>query len=403
MAGAYKQARVCHQLVSKPCIYMVRIGVAWCCAIFSLLTLAAFVNHFGGLLQAWELRWAAFTGICLTFTRAALGGYLSRLHHQGRLTTNIAIIGHGLPAQELALRLRDVHGGEVRVIGTFFDALGAPSGTAIDDLFAIMKHIHVDEIIIAVPWRSVVSLNATIRRLADFPIDVKFDPWTSGLEICPYKEIALDQLPMLNLQKRPLKGWNATLKRVEDVVIASILLAVLALPGLIIMLLIKLDSPGPVFFRQERFGFNNDRFMVFKFRTMRHEFETEAMIVQARYNDPRITRFGGFLRRTSIDEFPQLINVLRGDMSLVGPRPHASSHNEQYGRLIDGYLARHRMRPGITGWAQVNGLRGETNTVDKMKRRLEHDLFYIENWSFFFDCKIIMLTVPAMITGANAW
>ena len=168
-------------------------------------------------------------------------------------------------------------------------------------------------------------------------------------------------------------------------------------------LMIKLDSPGPVLFRQRRYGFNNNPITVFKFRTMRHDQADDRLVPQARRNDPRVTRVGAFLRRTSLDELPQLINVLRSEMSLVGPRPHAVAHNEQYAHVIDDYLSRHRVKPGITGWAQVNGLRGETDTPDKMRRRVQYDLYYIDNWSLYLDFKILALTPFVGLVHKNAY
>jgi len=183
--------------------------------------------------------------------------------------------------------------------------------------------------------------------------------------------------------------------------------AVILIPMLPLMaacaLLIKLDSAGPVLFRQKRYGFNNNEITVFKFRTMAHEPVPSEIVPQARRNDPRITRIGAFLRKTSLDELPQLFNVLRGEMSLVGPRPHAVAHNEHYAKIIDGYLGRHRVKPGITGWAQVNGLRGETETPEKMRMRVQYDLFYIDNWSLVFDLKILAMTSFLGFVHRNAY
>jgi exopolysaccharide biosynthesis polyprenyl glycosylphosphotransferase len=172
---------------------------------------------------------------------------------------------------------------------------------------------------------------------------------------------------------------------------------------LIIALATKLDSTGPVFFRQKRYGFNNNPITVYKFRTMHVGAGSDITVQQARRNDPRVTRVGALLRRTSLDELPQLFNVLNGEMSLVGPRPHAVVHNEQYAKIIDDYLSRHRVKPGITGWAQVNGLRGETDTPEKMARRVQFDLYYIDNWSLLFDIKILMLTPFLGFVNKNAY
>jgi Undecaprenyl-phosphate glucose phosphotransferase len=199
-----------------------------------------------------------------------------------------------------------------------------------------------------------------------------------------------------------LSGWNLVLKNAEDRLVGALLL-LLGSPLLaLIALAIKLDSRGPVFFRQRRYGFNNNAIVVWKFRTMRDQPEDETVVPQATRNDPRVTAMGRILRRTSLDELPQIFNVLRGEMSLVGPRPHAVAHNEQYATVIDDYLSRHRVKPGITGWAQVNGLRGETDTPEKMRQRVQHDLYYIDNWSFWFDLKILALT-PFAAMNRNAY
>jgi putative colanic acid biosynthesis UDP-glucose lipid carrier transferase len=209
-------------------------------------------------------------------------------------------------------------------------------------------------------------------------------------------------LPTLDLYERPMSGWNQVLKRIEDLVLAPILLLLTLPMSLAIAVLIRLDSPGPILFRQRRFGFNNNEFTVYKFRTMRHAPE-DAHVPQARRTDERVTRIGAFLRRTSLDELPQLLNVLRGEMSLVGPRPHAVAHNRHFAEIIDDYLGRHRVKPGITGWAQVNGLRGETRTEEQMRLRVQHDLHYIDNWSLWLDLKILLLTIFVGFVHENAY
>jgi putative colanic acid biosynthesis UDP-glucose lipid carrier transferase len=200
-------------------------------------------------------------------------------------------------------------------------------------------------------------------------------------------------LPVIGISERPLVGWKGLAKRAEDCVLAGAALVVLAPIMAVIALLIAIESPGPVLFRQLRHGFNNSSITVLKFRTMYHDPTPDPIVRQARPDDPRVTRLGRFLRRMSLDELPQLVNVLRGDMSLVGPRPHAIPHDEKYASLIDNYLARHRVRPGITGLAQVNGYRGETDTVEKMRKRIEHDLKYIEEWSLLLDLSVLFRTV----------
>lgn len=187
-------------------------------------------------------------------------------------------------------------------------------------------------------------------------------------------------------------GWGRFFKRVEDLVIGS-LITLLILPVLVAVAIgVKLSSPGPVLFKQDRYGLGGKKIKVWKFRSMR-VMENDAVVTQATKNDPRVTKFGAFIRRTSLDELPQFVNVLQGSMSIVGPRPHAVAHNEEYRVLVDNYMIRHKIKPGITGWAQINGYRGETETVDKMEKRIQYDIQYMQNWSLWLDIKIIFMTV----------
>ena len=212
----------------------------------------------------------------------------------------------------------------------------------------------------------------------------------------------MDTIPTISIDERPFHGPGGWAKRVEDVVLSGFIL--LAISPLVpaIALGVKLSSPGPVFFIQRRCGVDGKEIMVPKFRTMT-VCEDGAAVPQARKNDQRVTRFGAFLRKTSLDELPQFINVLQGSMSVVGPRPHAIAHNEYYRRIIPGYMLRHKVKPGITGWAQVNGLRGETDTIAKMARRVQFDLDYIRHWSLWLDMKIIFKTVVKGFTDKNAY
>jgi len=210
-------------------------------------------------------------------------------------------------------------------------------------------------------------------------------------------------LPFIRRQAQPLDGRGWAVKTVEDYVLAT-LFSIVALPVMLLIgLLIKLDSPGPVLFTQKRHGFNGEEIFVYKFRTMKHGRPAEDDVPQATKDDPRTTRIGRILRRTSLDELPQLINVLQGRMSLIGPRPHAVEHNNFYRARIDGYLSRHRVKPGITGWAQVNGWRGETDTEEKMIQRVQHDLYYIQNWSFGLDMRILFMTALTGFVSRRAY
>ena len=207
---------------------------------------------------------------------------------------------------------------------------------------------------------------------------------------------------MFEVVQRPISGWSQLLKIIEDYSIATVALILLSPLMLLVAAAIKLDSKGPVFFKQKRLGFNNQEFAIYKFRSMYVHEPPAGRTEQAKEGDPRITRVGAFIRRTSIDELPQIFNVLNGTMSLVGPRPHALDHNEEFGRFVRGYFARHKVKPGITGWAQANGFRGETDTIDKIEGRVERDIYYAENWSLLFDIRIILMTALVVIFQKTA-
>jgi putative colanic acid biosynthesis UDP-glucose lipid carrier transferase len=209
-------------------------------------------------------------------------------------------------------------------------------------------------------------------------------------------------VPVVGICETPFTGTNELVKRISDIVLASIILVLIAPLLLLIALCVKLSSPGPAIFRQRRNGLDGSEITVYKFRTMR-TMDNGPVVAQATKDDPRITRFGAFLRRTSLDELPQFWNVLQGRMSIVGPRPHAVAHNELYRQLIKAYMVRHKVKPGITGWAQVNGLRGETETIEKMKSRVEYDLQYLRNWSLGLDLQIIVRTLRVILLDRNAY
>ena len=256
---------------------------------------------------------------------------------------------------------------------------------------------------VALPWKADDRIKGIIRKLKELPVNIRLCPDMAGFLDLNVKYSALAEIPMLDMVSKPLDGGNYILKMIVDKVIAFLMIVLLSPVLLIIALAIKLNSPGPVFFRQQRYGFNNDFFSVYKFRTMRQESCHTTGGEQARKNDPRVTSLGRFLRKTSLDELPQLFNVLEGSMSLVGPRPHAVNHDDGFSKIINGFFGRYRVKPGITGWAQVNGWRGETDTDEKLKNRYEHDVYYIENWSVFLDIKILLKTVIVVISSNNAY
>jgi putative colanic acid biosysnthesis UDP-glucose lipid carrier transferase len=212
----------------------------------------------------------------------------------------------------------------------------------------------------------------------------------------------IGEIAIVSAHDTPFKGVDGVLKRIEDIVVGSMILLVIAIPMILVAIGIKLTSPGPVFFRQRRYGLNGKEIRILKFRTMT-VLEDGPQIVQAKRGDARITKFGGFLRRTSLDELPQFLQVITGNISIVGPRPHAVAHNETYRALIRGYMLRHKVKPGITGWAQVNGWRGETPDVSWMEKRVKFDLQYIQRWTLLWDLKIILLTMFGRKKSDNAF
>jgi len=241
-----------------------------------------------------------------------------------------------------------------------------------------------------------------LDQLRDTTASIYFVPDVFAFDLVQPRCIEINGIAMLSICDTPFHGVNAITKRVIDIALASLGLVLAAPIMLAAAIGVKLSSPGPILFKQRRYGLHGEEIRVYKFRTMT-VCEDGPLVVQAMRRDRRTTAFGRFLRRTSMDELPQLFNVLQGKMSFVGPRPHAVAHNEQYRRLISGYMIRHKIRPGMTGWAQVNGLRGETTTVEQMRLRVQHDLDYLRNWSLWLDLKILFKTVPLLFRQRDVY
>lgn len=281
---------------------------------------------------------------------------------------------------------------------------GHPLLGDIDELIAHVRTRKIDDVVVAMPWSDDRRIAELVERLKELPINVHLSTDLIGYDLATTPAMGrYDELPLFEVVQRPISGLHSALKTAEDYILAGTALILISPLLLMIAIAIKLDSPGPVFFMQKRLGFNNKPFSIYKFRSMYHQTIPESVVRQARRDDPRVTRVGRFIRATSLDELPQLLNVLNGTMSLVGPRPHALSHNEEYGRQIRGYFARHRVKPGITGWAQVNGLRGETEALDLMAARVRHDVYYANNWSLLFDVRILVLTVATVLFQKTAY
>jgi len=269
------------------------------------------------------------------------------------------------------------------------------------DVAAYVRQHNIKMIFISQPISAQPRIRKLIDELKDTTASVYFLPDVYVFDLMQARFDTVGGMPVIAISETPFMGFNSVLKRGSDIVISLFALILLAPLMLVIALAVRLSSPGPVIFKQRRYGLYGEEIYVYKFRSMTVT-DDGPVVVQARKDDQRVTKVGGFLRRTSLDELPQFINALQGRMSIVGPRPHAVAHNEQYRKLIKGYMLRHKVRPGITGWAQVNGLRGETATLDKMEARIQYDLDYLRNWSLWLDLWIILKTVKVVFTRENA-
>jgi putative colanic acid biosynthesis UDP-glucose lipid carrier transferase len=353
--------------------------------------------------RGWMLVWFALSYVAIIGKDRLSLKALRYFAGLGFVQRNTAIYG----ASEASLQLmRDLKNAEpVRISVEIYDDAPQPGLEVRGGLSTLIQdglNGHLERVIFCLPPERL----GEIARLVD---DLSFLP--ANIQICPQQPDYVGLNPkvtyasgryFIDLLEKPLDTWHGAGKRLMDLVLGSVF-ALLALPiGIVIAILIKLDSKGPVFFKQNRHGYNHRNIEVFKFRTM-HVLENGSSVPQATRDDPRITRIGRFLRRSSLDELPQLINVLIGNMSLVGPRPHAVSHNDYYSERLSKYADRHKVKPGMTGWAQINGFRGGTENMEDMAKRAAADLYYIENWSLWFDFKILLMTPIALLFGRNAY
>lgn len=380
----------------------------WAAVFLGLVAIAFLTKTSAAFSRGWTVLWFGMGLSALIGTRVWFRHFLrSSLARSDRLARRVAVVG----ATETCARFMDrvrKDDPSVRFVGVFDDRRTRLSATGMDlrggleDLMRLGRHNQVDEVVICLPWAAERRIVGILRRLAVLPIAVHLCPEGVGLKLQSTHVATMAGTVLLEANRRPLSGWGAVIKSIEDRVLSSVCLILLAPLFAVIALAIKLESRGPVFFRQQRHGFNDQVFRIFKFRTMT-VLEDGPVVVQAKQDDARVTRVGRFLRRYSLDELPQLLNVVRGHMSIIGPRPHAVAHNSHYGALISDYARRHRVLPGMTGLAQVRGLRGEIQGPEQMARRLEADLYYIENWSLGLDIRILFQTVGAVLFPRNAW
>ena len=387
-----------------------RLLLAWVAVMLSLLALGFMTKApLAGTSRLWVGLWFVYGFFALFSARLIVKHQIQRWQESGRLTRNVVVVGAGEQGQRLVEYLLARGDGAERIVGIFDDQKNVPTHVAglpvlgLDELLAFARRQRIDQVIVALPLEAEDRLRTWMQQLRNLPVDVSLCPLIGGAFSPESRITRVAGLPMFSLLEKPLTGWSYIVKSLEDRVLAAVILVLILPLLLLIAVLIKLDSPGPVLFRQRRYGVSNELIDVFKFRTMYVEHCSDQRVIQVTRNDPRVTRLGRFLRRTSLDELPQFLNVLTGTMSIVGPRPHAVAHDRYYARLIETYVGRRRVKPGITGWAQVNGLRGEIHTLEGMEQRVRYDLYYIENWSLLFDIRIILRTAFLAFQDSRAY
>jgi putative colanic acid biosynthesis UDP-glucose lipid carrier transferase len=354
--------------------------------------------------------WAVLTPVLQWVAALAVCSWLQRVTERPEFRRRSIVVGAGENGVRVAKALAGQQNCAHELVGFFEDrnpdrvhndALGKVLG-GIDDVAETVKREGIHHVYITLPLTAQPRIVELLSQLQDTTSSVHYAPDVFGINIIQGQLQNIGGVPVVSLLESPITGTNHLVKRGTDIVLASLIL-VLTLPVLLALALgVKLSSPGPVIFKQRRTGLDGKEILVYKFRSMTTQ-DNGSVVQQATRSDPRITPFGAFIRKTSLDELPQLFNVLLGSMSLVGPRPHAVAHNEAYRKIVQAYMLRHKVRPGITGWAQVNGFRGETDTVDKMAARVHYDLEYLRNWSLGLDLKIIARTVRVLVFDRNAY
>jgi polysaccharide biosynthesis protein PslA len=415
--AALSEVTGCYDIDTR---FSVRIGwtrvmTAWLSTGMFLMTLGFLLKVSDEFSRGWAIAWFAIGAGALLAVRAAGTFWMKRMKTRGVFNHRVAIFGAGSQGDRLAKYIQGNEKLTIDLVGFFDDRLPErlpdrevrlPLYGGLQDLIAHIRNGGIDQVIVALPWSAEKRLQEVVAELAITPVRIRLAPDLATFAFSQRPVVLLGDLPVMTLFERPISGFDQLIKKAEDLIVGTIALALLSPLFVLVAIAIKLDSPGPVFFKQDREGFNNKRFKIWKFRSMRADrCETDG-ITQARKNDDRITRVGRFLRRTSIDELPQLFNVMTGEMSLVGPRPHAPSTkagDRLFSDVVDHYAARHKVKPGMTGWAQIHGWRGETDTEEKLLKRLEHDLYYIENWSLLLDFIILARTTIVFFFQKSAY
>ncbi|MEL6946883.1 MAG: undecaprenyl-phosphate glucose phosphotransferase [Pseudomonadota bacterium] len=392
-----------------------RVLAAWT-AVFAFLALLAFFTRMSEeFSRIWFGTWFLAGAVFLIIARASVATLVRRWSRDGRLERRAVIIGGGKNAEELILSLELQTDNDIRICGIFDDrnsdrsppmVAGYPKLGTIEELVEFGRQARIDMLIVSLPITAESRVLSLLKKVWVLPVDIRLSAHTNKLRFRPRSYSYVGAVPFLDIFDKPIADWDSVMKRGFDVIFSALALIVLSPIMIGAAIAIKLDSKGPLIFRQKRFGFNNEVVEVLKFRSMyadKTDHEAKTVVTKG---DLRVTRVGRFIRKTSIDELPQLFNVLQGSLSLVGPRPHAvnaHTENQLWDEVVDGYFGRHKVKPGVTGWAQINGWRGEVDNEEKIRRRVEHDLYYIENWSVMFDFYILMATPFKLINTENAY
>ncbi|KPX02961.1 undecaprenyl-phosphate glucose phosphotransferase [Pseudomonas syringae] len=384
----------------------------WAMTFITLLSLNSLLLNQTQLPDNGQMSWFALALAVLCGYRLLIRLALHTLRRHGFNTRRVAIVGTGQVGERLArsislapwmgLNLLGFYDSHPQQMNLLAEKRRLPVLGDLDQLIEDARASRIDKVYITLAFSAEPQLRELITGLSDTTASVYLIPDVFMFDLLHARSESINGLASISIFDSPMDGAWSLVKRAEDIVLSSLILLLIALPLLAIAAAIKLTSAGPVLFRQRRYGLDGRSIMVWKFRSMNVQ-ENADVVLQATRNDARVTPLGAFLRRTSLDELPQFFNVLHGDMSIVGPRPHAIAHNEQYRKQVSGYMLRHKVKPGITGWAQINGWRGETDTLDKMRMRVEFDLEYIEHWSIWLDLKIILLTLLKGFVNKNAF
>ena len=393
-----------------------RVFLAWTFT-FALMAVVAFIAKVGEeFSRVWFVSWYVAGLVCFTAFRVILASAVQRWTREGLLERRAVIVGGGKAAEDLIRALEIQPDNDIRICGIFDDrsgdrspdiVAGYPRLGTITELVAFARIAAVDLLIVSFPLTAENRLLQIMKQLWVLPVDIRLSAHTNRLRFRPRTYSFVGKVPFLDVVDKPIADWDVVAKWLVDHILGALILLLAAPVMALVALAIKLDSKGPVLFKQKRYGFNNELIEVYKFRSMYTDKTDASASKLVTKGDPRVTRVGRFIRKSSLDELPQLFNVVfKGNLSLVGPRPHAvqaKAADHLYNDVVDSYFARHRVKPGITGWAQINGWRGETDTEEKIQHRVEHDLYYIENWSVLLDLYIVAVTPIRLMSTENAY